>query len=207
VKYNIADIASIVQGEWLAKGEAFPVEYLLTDSRKVLFPSDCIFFALPGPRRTGISFIPELYQKGVRSFIVSDRIDTNSFPSANIIIVPDCLEALQLIAAHHRKQFNIPVIGITGSNGKTIVKEWLSHLLEKDLEIVKSPNSYNSQLGVPLSVWQMNANHQLAIFEAGISKKGEMIRLQKIIQPTIGVFTNIGEAHDEGFSNTDEKVT
>ena len=117
----------------------------------------------------------------------------------------DTLSALQQLAAYHRQQFNIPVIGITGSNGKTIVKEWLYQLLNEDFNIVRSPKSYNSQIGVPLSVWQMNEHNTLAIFEAGISKPGEMGKLENIIQPTIGVLTNIGEAHGEGFSSADEK--
>ena len=129
------------------------------------------------------------------------------FPEANFLAVKDTIAALQQLAAYHRRQFNIPVIGITGSNGKTIVKEWLYQLLHPDYHIVRSPKSYNSQIGVPLSVWQMNKQHTLAIFEAGISQPGEMENLQKIIQPTIGLITNIGEAHSEGFANNEQKVT
>jgi len=127
-------------------------------------------------------------------------------PDANIIVVPDTLMALQALAAWHRRQFSIPVIGITGSNGKTTVKEWLNQLLAADYHIVRSPKSYNSQIGVPLSVWQLEPAHQLAIFEAGISRRGEMVRLEAIIRPTIGIFTNIGEAHSEGFDSLAEKA-
>jgi len=141
------------------------------------------------------------------NFVVDRQMEIRDYPEANFLKVHDSLEALQLLAAHHRRQFSIPVIGITGSNGKTIVKEWLYQLLHQDYTIVRSPKSYNSQIGVPLSVWQMNKQHTLAIFEAGISRPGEMEKLQKIIQPTIGVLTNIGEAHSEGFSSLQEKET
>jgi alanine racemase len=183
-----------------------PIEYLLLDSRKIVNPGSSLFFALTGPRRDGIQFLPELYKKGVRNFVVSIITNASAYPEANFITVTDTLEALQALAAWHRKQFDIPVIGITGSNGKTIVKEWLYQLLQNDYNIVRSPKSYNSQTGVPLSVWQMNAQHTLAIFEAGISRPGEMKRLQTIIQPTVGVFTNIGSAHSEGFVDLREKI-
>lgn len=184
---------------------ALPVEHLLLDSRRVYAPAVSLFFALKGPRRNGHQFIPELYRKGVRSFVVSEAPDEAAFPEAHFIIVPDPLEALQRLAAWHRNQFRIPVIGITGSNGKTIVKEWLYQLLQEDYTIVRSPRSYNSQIGVPLSVWQMNKEHELAIFEAGISQPGEMEKLEKIIQPDIGILTNLGEAHSEGFASMEEK--
>ncbi|MFT3932869.1 MAG: bifunctional UDP-N-acetylmuramoyl-tripeptide:D-alanyl-D-alanine ligase/alanine racemase [Chitinophagaceae bacterium] len=204
--YSIDQILIIVKGRWLQQSTASSIEYLLTDSRKVLFPATSLFFALKGPRRNGHGFLPELYEKGVRNFIVSEEAGINLPADANIILVKDVLQALQLLAAWHRKQFSFPVIGITGSNGKTIVKEWLNQLLEEKFAIVRSPKSYNSQLGVPLSVWQMNSHHTLAIFEAGISQAGEMERLEKIIQPGIGIFTNIGQAHNEGFLNLKQKV-
>lgn len=189
------------------------IEHLLLDSRKIYSPATSLFFALKGPRRDGHQFIPELYKKGVKNFVVSEKMiqqdsfgKASAYPGANFIFVTDTLAALQQLAAYHRRQFNnlsrpggIPVIGITGSNGKTIVKEWLYQLLHEDNNIVRSPKSYNSQIGVPLSVWQMNEQHTLAIFEAGISQQGEMIKLEHIIQPTIGILTNIGEAHSEGF--------
>ncbi len=183
-----------------------PIEYIFFDSRKFFFPATSLFIALKGPRRNGHNFIPDLYKKGVRNFIVCEEIKSEDFPQANILFVKDGLKALQQVAAFHRKQFNLPVIGITGSNGKTIVKEWLYQLLQPNFNIVRSPKSYNSQIGVPLSVWEMNKFHTLGIFEAGISQPGEMDNLNKIIQPTIGILTNIGEAHSEGFKNVDQKV-
>lgn len=195
-----------MKGSALLRNATATVEHLLIDSRRLIFPASSLFFALQGPRRDGHSFINELYAKGVRNFVVSDHIDSGKIPEANIIQVPDTLQALQALAAHHRKQFPIPVIGITGSNGKTIVKEWLNQLLEKKYATIRSPRSFNSQIGVPLSVWGMNETHELAIFEAGISQSGEMEKLQKIIQPTIGIFTTIGEAHSEGFLNIRQKV-
>ncbi|HUR65814.1 MAG TPA: bifunctional UDP-N-acetylmuramoyl-tripeptide:D-alanyl-D-alanine ligase/alanine racemase, partial [Chitinophagaceae bacterium] len=178
---------------------------LLLDSRKVNAAASSLFFALKGPRRDGHQFIPELYRKGVRSFVVSEAVDTGSFPEADFLQVYDTLVALQSLTAYHRQQFNIPVIGITGSNGKTIVKEWLYQLLSDEYNIVRSPKSYNSQIGVPLSVWPLNAQHTLGIFEAGISEQGEMRRLGRIIQPTIGVLTNIGDAHSDGFIDEEHK--
>lgn len=204
--YSIENIASIVKGKWLLQHDNAPIANLLIDSRRLIFPASSLFFALQGPRRDGHTFIDQLYDKGVRNFVISETIDSANIPDANIIQVPDTLQALQSLAAHHRKQFSIPVIGITGSNGKTIVKEWLNQLLEKKYAVVRSPRSFNSQIGVPLSVWGMNETHELAIFEAGISQSGEMDRLQKIIQPTIGIFTTIGEAHSEGFLNIRQKV-
>ncbi len=175
------------------------IEQLLLDSRKIYSPATSLFFALKGPRRDGHQFIQELYKKGVRNFIICEITTSSLYPDANFLRVDDSLQALQQLAAYHRSQFNIPVIGITGSNGKTIVKEWLYQLLHEDYNIVRSPKSYNSQTGVPLSVWQIDAQHELGIFEAGISEQGEMLRLEKMIRPTIGILTNIGEAHSEGF--------
>lgn len=210
--YTIQHIAEIVGGAGLPAGaggtfnSADAVEHLLIDSRKIVFPSTSLFFALGGPRRDGHQFIREVYARGVRSFVVRKDFHTENFPGAYFIKVDDVLAALQALAAYHRLQFDIPVIGITGSNGKTIVKEWLNQLLQPDFTIVRSPRSYNSQIGVPLSVWQMNAQHTLGIFEAGISAKGEMRRLADVIQPTSGVLTNIGDAHSEGFENDREKA-
>ena len=137
------------------------------------------FFALVGDRRNGHLFIKEVYERGVRQFIISDITDVTDYPDANFLIVDDTLKVLQTLASHHRKQFNYPVIGITGSNGKTIVKEWLNQLLQNDFNIVRSPRSYNSQVGVPLSVWQMKGENTLGIFEAGISTVDEMENLAK----------------------------
>lgn len=183
------------------------VQYLLTDSRKLIFPDATLFFAISGPRRDGHSFIAELYDRGLRCFVVQKKsIDTPSYPGAFFLEVTDVLKALQQLAAFHRAQFTIPVIGITGSNGKTIVKEWLYQLLNADYQIVRSPRSYNSQIGVPLSVWQLQPIHTLAIFEAGISEKNEMDALQQIIKPGIGIWTNLGATHNEGFTDEREKA-
>lgn len=205
MSYSVSYIARIINAEGVvAKDTA--IEHLLLDSRKVYSPASSLFFAIKGLRRDGHQFISELYKRGVRNFVISQEIGTNVYPEATFLRVKDTLEALQQLAAHHRRQFTIPVIGITGSNGKTIVKEWLYQLLQEDYNIVRSPKSFNSQIGVPLSVWGMNEKNTLAIFEAGISKPGEMQKLEKIIQPTIGVLTNIGEAHSEGFENEMQKV-
>lgn len=188
--------------------------YLLTDSRQLIFPQQTLFFAIKGEHHDGHQFLSDLYQKGVRQFVVEHKaltdklIDTlEGFENTQIWEVESSLKALQEVAKRHRSQFDIPVIGITGSNGKTIVKEWLGQLLSPDFRIAKSPKSYNSQIGVPLSVWQLNDTHSLGIFEAGISQPHEMKSLQEIIQPTIGIFTNIGSAHDEGFRSRKQKVT
>ena len=207
--YSIAAIKKIVDGTFLSlKNDAAVIEHLLIDSRKLLFPSATLFFAISGPRRQGKDFVKDLYAKGVRNFVVDKAFSSgiNEFTDANIITVENVMMALQQVAAFHRSQFLFPVIGITGSNGKTIVKEWLYQLLHNDYNIVRSPKSYNSQIGVPLSVWQMNAAHTLGIIEAGISMNDEMERLEKIIQPGIGIFTNIGEAHAEGFESTAAKA-
>ncbi|HMG67501.1 MAG TPA: bifunctional UDP-N-acetylmuramoyl-tripeptide:D-alanyl-D-alanine ligase/alanine racemase [Chitinophagaceae bacterium] len=204
--YNTGDIKSIVGGKILQNPAETTIEYLLIDSRRLYAPSVTLFFALVGKRRNGHQFISELYKRGIRNFMVSDPVKAAEYPDGNFILVDDTLEALQKLAAFHRKKFNIPVIGITGSNGKTIVKEWIYQLLNEKFNIVRSPKSFNSQIGVPLSVWQMNEHHELAIFEAGISEPGEMEKLEKIIQPTIGILTNLGEAHSENFENREEKL-
>ena len=179
--------------------------HLLTDSRTLTEAEGTLFFAIPTKRNSGTRYADGLYKEGVRNFVVPT--DSNlSLPDANVWRVDNVLDALQRIAAHHRAQFSIPVVGITGSNGKTIVKDWIQQLLSPDHRIVASPRSYNSQIGVPLSVWQLGAEHDIAVFEAGISEAGEMDKLQKIIQPTIGIFTNIGAAHDENFLTRQQKV-
>jgi len=182
------------------------IEQLLTDSRRLVFPDTTLFFALYGSRREGHEFVAELYLRGVRNFVVYETIRVDDYPDANFILVKNSLRALQSLAIFHRQQFDLPVIGITGSNGKTIVKEWLNQLLEDRYRIVRSPRSYNSQIGVPLSVWQISEANDLALIEAGISQTGEMQFLEEIIKPTIGVFTNIGAAHDQGFESTHAKI-
>lgn len=206
MKYDINQIASIlgVKDNNLYSAE---ISILLTDSRKLSNPSETLFFALETKNNDAHNFINELYDSGVRNFVVSKQLPQwKSFQNVNLIKVKDCLHALQKIAIYHRALFNIPVIGITGSNGKTIVKEWLYQLLEKDYNIVRSPRSYNSQIGVPLSVCQLNQEAELGIFEAGISMPNEMALLVPIIKPTIGVLTKIGEAHQENFSSLQQKT-
>ena len=206
-KYTIGSIAQIVSGELIGSfPQGLVIEQLLLDSRKIIFPGKSLFFAIKGKRHDGHAFLAQAYEKGLRCFVVSDTIPQQNFPEACFIKVEDSLVALQALCAYHRQQFQLQVIGITGSNGKTIVKEWLHQLLQDDFQIVRSPKSYNSQIGVPLSVWQIQAPHHLGIFEAGISERQEMERLAPIIDCHIGVFTNIGTAHAAGFSNQEEKI-
>ena len=207
LQYTTRKIAEIVKGSLLQLHQDSSIEHILLDSRKTYAAASSVFFALKGSRRDGHFFIQDLYKKGVRNFVVSREVDQTMSPDANFIHVKDPLDALQLLATFHRQQFGIPVIGITGSNGKTIVKEWLYQLLHSDHAIVRSPKSYNSQIGVPLSVWQMTSQHTLGIFEAGISRPGEMMNLANIIQPTVGILTTIGEAHREGFESTTQKLS
>lgn len=208
--YTIAQIAEITKGKWLKRdGSIPPPAYISLDSRKVSFPETTVFFAIKTQHQNANLFIGSLYEKGVRNFVTDDNHINTRKLSANIILVSDTVTAFQNLAIFHRNQFlknNLPVIGITGSNGKTIVKEWLNQLLEKEMSIVRSPKSFNSQIGVPLSVLNINEQNELAILEAGISQKKEMARLEKIIQPQIGIFTNIGNAHDEGFKDRKEKI-
>ncbi|RYD58449.1 MAG: bifunctional UDP-N-acetylmuramoyl-tripeptide:D-alanyl-D-alanine ligase/alanine racemase [Sphingobacteriales bacterium] len=204
---TISQIAKWCHGEWqVQEGSDTVIGELVIDTRKVATPSSALFVALKTQRRDGHSFISDAYQKGIRNFLVSNPVDASAYPDASFVTVRDTLTALQQIAAGHRKQFKIPIIGITGSNGKTIVKEWLYQLLSEDYKAVRSPKSYNSQIGVPLSVWLLEPQHTLGIFEAGISQPGEMEQLEKMIHPEIGVFTNIGEAHSEGFLNIRQKI-
>ena len=206
-RYNIRDIQKIVGGTVIAFHDDLPIENLLIDSRKITQADRSVFFAIKGDRHDGHLFLNEVYMSGVRNFIVSKEVDIAAFQNSNILQVTDAVEALQTLTAQHRKQFSFPVIGITGSNGKTIVKEWLYQLLRKAKRTVRSPKSYNSQIGVPLSVWLCEDDCDLGIFEAGISHAGEMSALKKIIEPTIGIFTNIGQAHDENFDNWEDKVS
>jgi alanine racemase len=198
--YKIAEIVTATGGTLLTKPKKDGgISELLVDSRKINHPEQSLFFALPGQKLDGHDYIEELYQKGVRYFVVTKEITTTLFPEAGFVVVKDAITALQKLAGFHRSKFKLPVIAITGSNGKTIVKEWLYQLLHEDENIVRSPKSFNSQIGVPLSLWQINDTNTLGIFEAGISQPNEMSHLEKIIQPNIGIFTNITEAHSEGF--------
>lgn len=206
-EHSIEKIAGIVEGKaFINAPDNTLVEVLMIDSRKIARASTSLFFAIKGDRHNGHNFVESCLISGVRNFVVAAIQPEWENAKANFIVVKDTLAALQKLAAEHRSQFSIPVIGITGSNGKTIVKEWLYQLLRADKNIVRSPKSYNSQTGVPLSVWQINSEHELALIEAGISQPDEMGRLQKIIQPTIGLFTNIGTAHDEKFESLNQKV-
>jgi len=204
---GIKKINSILKGELIQFKQEDEIKFLSIDSRKIRFPEQTLFFAIPGERNDGHKYIKDCYEKGIRNFVISDVKSISSLSlDANFILVNDVVDALQKIAKFHREQFDIPILGITGSNGKTIVKEWLSQLLSNEYDIIKSPKSYNSQVGVPLSIWAINKNHNLGIFEAGISQPDEMEKLEKIIQPTIGLITNIGPPHAENFTNDQHKV-
>ncbi len=204
--YKIEKIAEVLHASSKLANKNAEILQLLTDSRRLIFPETTLFFSIVTKQRNAHVFIDELYERGLQNFVVQKDFDASPFAFANFIFVDDTLKALQQTAAYHRQQFSYPVIAITGSNGKTIVKEWLYQLLSPDFNIVRSPRSYNSQIGVPLSVWQLNENYNLAIIEAGISQPNEMYKLEEIIKPTIGIFTNIGNAHDENFSSPQEKI-
>lgn len=201
---DIKEITNIIGGKLYGNQET-TIKWLLTDSRALSFPEETLFFALKTNRNNGHFYISELYNKNVRNFVVCEMLPEFEKMKANFILVNNTIDALQKIATHRRNQFHIPIIGITGSNGKTIVKEWLYQLLHKNYKTTRSPRSYNSQVGVPLSVWQLNNNTELGIFEAGISQMGEMKKLSPIINPTIGILTSIGEAHQENFVSLKEK--
>ncbi len=202
---SLGEIAEILGGRGQIVSPDLPIRQLLTDSRSVSFGGESLFFAIKGVQHDGHTYLHQAYTAGVRSFVVQ-TMPAEPAQDANYLITDNSVHALQLIAAAHRKQFTIPVIGITGSNGKTIVKEWLYHLLRQPFDIIRSPKSYNSQIGVPLSVWEMDAHHELGMFEAGISKPVEMHLLRDVIQPTIGILTNIGSAHSEGFISSEQKL-
>ncbi|MFN2438124.1 MAG: Mur ligase family protein, partial [Chitinophagaceae bacterium] len=204
--YSLSTICKIVNGKFIQQVGDKAISYLVYDTRNISFAEQSLFFALITNARDGHTYILNAYQKGVRNFIVSKEIDLSNLKEASLILVNDTLQALQQLASFHRAKFSIPVIGITGSNGKTIVKEWLYQLLQDDFRIARSPKSYNSQIGVALSVWQMQPEHTLGIFEAGISQTGEMQSLANIIQPTISIITNIGEAHNKGFESQEQKL-
>ena len=207
MKYNTASLKDILKAEWLQRGLSGQIHEILTDSRNLHDGAGTLFFAIPGLHHNGHDYVEALYDAGVRHFVVSQEIEHRSlFRDANFFKTDDTINALQRIALHHRKQFHIPIIGITGSNGKTIIKEWLFQLLHQDYHICRSPKSYNSQIGVPLSIWQLKTQHDLGVFEAGISQVGEMEKLASMILPSIGIFANIGQAHSEGFDSIQQKV-
>ena len=208
MKYSIKEIAQILHIQPSALGDdKATVSYLLTDSRSLTFPEETLFFAIRTGSNDGHRYIASLYESGVRNFVVEtlDRVP-QELGDANFLVVPDTLSALHAIATYHRRRFRIPVIGITGSRGKTWVKEWLYQLLKDDYRIVRSPRSFNSKIGVPLSLWEIDENTSLAIIEAGISQPGEMATLQDMIRPTIGVFTCLGREHSEGFPSKAAKA-
>ena len=206
MNYSIEKITQFINAERYGDAAA-SISFLLTDSRSLCFPEETLFFALRSDRNDGHHYIPELYRRGVRNFVVENVPDNFStlYKHANFLKVSNTLVALQQLTTHHRKAFDIPVVGITGSNGKTMVKEWLSQLLSYDRNVTRSPKSYNSQIGVPLSVWLLNESSQIGLIEAGISKVGEMQALHDIILPTVGVLTSLGSAHQENFSSLEEK--
>ena len=209
MRYTIQEIAQILEIEASElRNKNAEVSQLLTDSRSLTYPAETLFFAISTQNDDGHRYVKHLYNKGVRNFVIeySGNIDIHAMREANFLRVSNTLDAMQAIATYHRKRFRIPIIGITGSKGKTTVKEWLYQLLKDDYHIVRSPRSYNSQIGVPLSLWDIDDNTSLAIIEAGVSKTGEMARLQAMIRPTIGVITNIGDEHNEGFASMQEKV-
>lgn len=232
---NLYDIAGAIDGHFVMgeqQARQTEIRTILTDSRQIADVQACLFFAIKGVRYDGHHYLKDLYLKGMRQFVVSSPdIDLSGFSDASILLVPDSLKAMQKLAARIRRKFNYPVLGITGSNGKTIVKEWLFELLQQDVRIIRSPKSYNSQVGVPLSVFKMevsvqreqsqtcldfvgrkkrlmdmNGDFDLAIFEAGISEPGEMENLAEIITPTVGLITNIGDAHQENFESKEQKA-
>ena len=212
MNYSIEKITTLIGARRIGETDA-QIGWLLTDSRSLCFPEETLFFALKSTRNDGHRYIEDLYRRGVRNFVVEAKGiaeycpngSVTSMADANFLIVPSPLAALQRLAERHRDEFNIPIVGITGSNGKTMVKEWLYQLLLPSQKIVRSPRSYNSQIGVPLSVWLLNEQTEIGIFEAGISQPGEMMALRDIIQPTIGVLTSLGSAHQENFRSMEEK--
>ena len=211
MNYSIEKITTLIGARRIGTAEA-QIRWLLTDSRSLCFPEETLFFALKTQRNDGHKYITDLYRRGVRNFVVdslpptpSDQVVSSALEGANFLIVPSPLAALQRLAERHRDEFDCPIVGITGSNGKTMVKEWLYQLLSPQMSVTRSPKSFNSQIGVPLSVWLLNEQTQVGIFEAGISKPDEMERLHDIIQPTIGVLTFLGTAHQENFRSLEEK--
>lgn len=204
--YSIEKVTTLIGARRYGTADS-AISWILTDSRSVCFPEDTLFFAIRSERNDGHRYIADLYRRGVRNFVVETLPEdyATAYADANFLRVPHTVEALQRLAERHRDEFNIPIVGITGSNGKTVVKEWLYQLLSPQMVVTRSPRSYNSQIGVPLSVWLLNERSQVGVFEAGISQQGEMDALHDIIQPTVGVITNLGTAHQENFSSMEEK--
>jgi len=206
MNYTIEKITTLIGARRIGTADA-TIGWLLTDSRSLCFPEETLFFALKTTRNDGHRYIDDLYRRGVRNFVVSADAAPlwGRLEGANFLVVPSPLAALQRLAERHRDEFDIPIVGITGSNGKTMVKEWLNQLLSPSMTVTRSPKSYNSQIGVPLSVWLLNEQTQVGLFEAGISQPDEMPSLADIIQPTIGLLTSLGPAHQENFRSLEEK--
>ena len=208
MNYTIEKITTLIGARRIGTADA-KIGWLLTDSRSLCFPEETLFFALKSARNDGHRYIEDLYRRGVRNFVVESNskfsVLNSQLEGANFLVVPSPLEALQRLAERHRDEFDCPIVGITGSNGKTMVKEWLYQLLSPQMTVTRSPKSYNSQIGVPLSIWLLNDQTQVGLFEAGISEPGEMDALHDIIQPTIGVLTSLGAAHQENFRSLEEK--
>lgn len=206
--YSLDTLSRLLTGKPLPTSAPNPtIQHLLYDSRQLLAPTETLFFALTSSRNDGHRYLPELYERGVRAFVVTQAQDPARYPDATFLHVTDTRRALQEVAKFHRTHFELPIIGITGSNGKTIVKEWLYQLLHPFLPMVRSPKSFNSQIGVPISIWQLQTHHRLAIIEAGISQVGEMQQLAPIIRCNVGLFTNLGDAHRDGFESDAQKAT
>lgn len=205
---TLAQLIRIIGGNVLGREFKGTISQISIDSRQIIQPDQCLFVALRGAKADGAAFIPKLIQEGIQVFLVHDDWEINAelVQQATFIQVEDTRTALQSIAAFQRSQFKNPVVGITGSNGKTIVKEWLGQVLSEKFAVAKSPKSYNSQVGVPLSIFGIKPYHQVALLEAGISRKGEMATLSEMIRPDLGIFTNIGSAHEEGFTSIEEKI-
>ena len=204
--YTIEKVTTLIGAHRFGTADA-NIGFLLTDSRSLCFAEETLFFALKSGRNDGHNYISDLYRRGVRNFVIEDvPADYHTtYADANFLKVENSLVALQRLAERHREEYDIPIVGITGSNGKTIVKEWLYQLLSPEMKVTRSPRSYNSQIGVPLSVWLLNEQSQVGVFEAGISEPGEMQALRGIIQPDIAVLTFIGDAHQKNFSSLEEK--
>lgn len=199
IDFSYSEICSITKGRSLTKLSEDVIHQVAFDTRKIIQSKHVLFFALKGDFRNGHLFLNEAYSKGIRLFVVSEEIEIDVYPEASFILVEDSLWALQEIAKTHRLKFNFPVVAITGSVGKTMVKEWAYHFLSSKLRVIRSPKSYNSQLGVALSLLELHENCDVALIEVGISKPNEMLRLKEIVEPTIGVFTAFGSAHKENF--------
>ncbi|MDD3741964.1 MAG: Mur ligase family protein, partial [Bacteroidales bacterium] len=205
-RFSLKNISNLLEGIFFGNEEN-SFEKIATDSRNLSSFNEVLFIAISGQQHDGHKFITELYKKGVRSFLISKKIDFQKFPLASFVLVKNSVQALQKLTALKRDIYSKPLIAITGSNGKTIVKEWLYWILSPYFQITRSPKSYNSQIGVPLSLWLIDENTEIAIIEAGISKPDEMELLEKIIKPNIGIITNIGSAHQANFKSPDHKAS